>query len=142
MSPVIVHIARIILGAVFLTTGLNGFFNFMPFPQMPAEAGAFMGAMGETGYFFPLLKTVELVCGILFLSNRLVPLAAILISPVIVQIFAFHVFLAPLPAMLALSTMLGVCNLIIGLGYSQHFSSVLDPRAKPDRAYGTTAPVH
>lgn len=142
MNPVIVHTARIILGVVFVTTGLNGFLNFLPFPQMPAEAGAFMGAMGETGYFFPLLKAVELFCGILFLSNRLVPLAAVMISPVIVQIFAFHVFLAPMPPMIALASVLGVCNLIIGAGYSRHFAGVLDAHAKPDRAYGTTAHAH
>ena len=39
----ITTITRIFLGLVFTVFGLNGFFNFIPPPEMPAEAGAFVG---------------------------------------------------------------------------------------------------
>ncbi len=88
-------IARIALGLVFTVFGANGFLQFLPQPPMPADAGAFLGALLATGYMFPLLKTFELGAGLLLLSNRHVPLALLLLAPIIVNISAFHVFLAP-----------------------------------------------
>jgi putative oxidoreductase len=41
------------------------------------------------------VKIIELICGIAFMSGRFVPLAAVLIFPIIVNIFFVHVFLAP-----------------------------------------------
>ena len=87
--------ARILLGSVFLIFGLNGFLHFLPMPPLPAEAGSFMGALAATGYFFPLLKGTEVVAGLLLLSGRLVPVALIALAPILVNIFAFHLFLAP-----------------------------------------------
>ena len=49
----------------------------------------------ETGYMFPMVMGTQLLVGVLLLLNRCVPLALALIAPVIVNIVAFHVFLAP-----------------------------------------------
>ncbi len=88
--------ARILLGLIFTLTGLNGFFNFMPaMAGMPEGAMNFMGALAATGYFFPLLKTFELVSGILLLFGRYVPLALLFLAPITLNILAFHLFLAP-----------------------------------------------
>jgi hypothetical protein len=43
----------------------------------------------------PLLWGTEIIAGILLLAGVLVPLALVLLAPVIVNIAAFHVFLAP-----------------------------------------------
>jgi uncharacterized membrane protein YphA (DoxX/SURF4 family) len=90
-------IARILLGLSFLVFGANGFLNFIPPPKapMPEGAMAFIGAMMKTGYLFSLLKGTEVTVGVLLLLNRFVPLALALIAPVIVNIVAFHAFLAP-----------------------------------------------
>jgi hypothetical protein len=89
--------ARIILGLIFFVFGLNGFLNFIPPPShaIPDGAMAFGMAMMKTGYIFPLIKGTEVFAGALLLSNRFVPLALAVIAPVIVNIVAFHVFLAP-----------------------------------------------
>lgn len=87
--------ARILLGLGFTIFGLNGFLQFMPMPPLPPEAGQFMGALAMTGYFFPVLKLVEVVAGVMLLANRYVPLALILLAPILVQINLFHLFLAP-----------------------------------------------
>jgi hypothetical protein len=55
----------------------------------------FLGALAATGYMFPLLKGTEVAAGLLLLSGRFVPLALALLAPVIVNIVAFHAFLAP-----------------------------------------------
>src|SRR5580658_10205309 len=67
--------ARLLLGLVFFVLGLNGFLQFLPTPPAPERATAFVGALIATGYMFPLIKSVEVICGALLLSNRLVPLA-------------------------------------------------------------------
>jgi len=87
-------VARVLLGAVFLVFGLNGFLHFLPQPPAPAPAMAFGGALAATGYFFPLLKATEIVAGVLLLVG-FVPIALTLLAPIVVNIVAFHVFLAP-----------------------------------------------
>src|SRR6476646_8352122 len=87
--------ARYVQGAAFLLFGLNGFFHFLPQPPAPAAATSFAGALFATGYMFPLIKGTEVLTAVLLLSNRYVPLALALIAPVIVNILAFHAFLAP-----------------------------------------------
>ena len=87
--------ARLLLGAIFFVFGLNGFFGFLPQPEVTPEGGAFLGALAATGYLFPLLKGIEVLSGALLLSNRLVPLALVLLAPIVVNIVAFHAFLSP-----------------------------------------------
>ena len=90
-------IARILLGLVFFVFGLDGFFHFIPQPTEPPSEPALSFAMGllKSGYMFPLIKGTEVVVGALLLSNRFVALALVVIAPVIINIFAFHAFLAP-----------------------------------------------
>lgn len=88
-------IVRILLGLVFTIFGLNGFFHFLPNPAMPAAAGQFFGALFATGYMIPLLFATQLVGGILLLIGFFVPLAIVILAPVVVNIFFFHLFLAP-----------------------------------------------
>jgi len=88
-------VARVLLGAVFFVFGLNGFFHFLPQPPAPPRAMAFAGALAATGYFFPLLKATEVLAGALLLAGALVPFALTLLAPIIVNIVAFHAFLAP-----------------------------------------------
>ncbi|WP_437775055.1 DoxX family protein [Sorangium sp. So ce1097] len=87
--------ARTILGLMFFVFGLNGFLNFLPQPPIPEAAASFAGALAASGYLFPLLRGTEVVAGSLLLANRYVPLALALLAPVVVNIVAFHTFLAP-----------------------------------------------
>lgn len=86
--------ARLLLGALFVVFGTNYFFPFMPMPENPPEAQAFLGALFQAGYMFPLIKVTEIVGGALLLLG-FVPIGLILLSPVVVNIVAFHLFLAP-----------------------------------------------
>lgn len=87
--------ARILLGLIFTVFGLNGFLNFLPQPPLAEPALSFFKGLMAVGYFLPLLKATEVVTGILLLSNRFVPLALVILAPVVVQIVAFHIFVAP-----------------------------------------------
>ena len=130
----ITTVARIFLGLVFTVFGLNGFFNFIPPPEMPAEAGAFIGAMMATGYLFPLLKAVEVVCGVMLLANRYVPLALTLLVPVITNILFFHLFLAAAPAAIAVPILCVAAEIFLIMKYWKYFESVFTMNAVPSDA--------
>lgn len=84
------HVARILLGALFTFGGLNGFFGWAtpPADQQPAFAVALM----KTGYMMQLIAGTQLLVGLLFLSNRFVALAVVMLTPLVVNIVAFHLF--------------------------------------------------
>jgi uncharacterized membrane protein YphA (DoxX/SURF4 family) len=108
-------IARLLLGLGFFMSGLGGLLNLMPPPELPDAGGAFMSALVETGYLMPLVKGVELVAGVMLLTGRFVPLALLILAPVLVNIVAFHLFLAPagLPPGIVLGSLalfLAACN--------------------------------
>lgn len=88
-------IPRILLGLIFFVFGLNGLHPFMPQPQMSPVAGQFFGGMAATRYMIPLIFLTQVTGGILLLAGILVPLALLLLAPVILNIFLFHAFVAP-----------------------------------------------
>ena len=87
-------IARVLLGLVSVVFGLNAFLHFIPQPPPEGQAGAFLGAMFVSGYFY-VVAVLQVVGGLLLLSGRFIPLALLLLGPVIVNIMLFHIFLAP-----------------------------------------------
>ena len=88
-------IARIILGLIFTVFSINFFVPFLPMPDPAPEAGAFLGALMASGYMFYFIKIVELVGGIMLLIGICIPLALVLLAPIVVNIFLFHIFLDP-----------------------------------------------
>lgn len=87
-------IARLLLGLTFVVFGLNGFSQFLSQPAMPQAAVTFFGGLAATGYMLPLLFATQVVGGVLLLLG-MVPLGVVTLAPLIVNIVAFHVFLAP-----------------------------------------------
>ena len=95
-TPILPIIARILMGLAFTAFGVMGLFNLMPQPKdLPKAVMEFMGAMNNTHYFFPLLFGTQLLVGVLLLLNLFVPLALVLIMPVLVNIILYHIFLQP-----------------------------------------------
>lgn len=87
--------ARLALGLMFAVFGVNGFLHFLPAPPPTGAAGAFAGALAATGYMFPLIKGTEVVAALLLVSGRMPALGLLLLAPIVVNIIAFHAFLAP-----------------------------------------------
>jgi uncharacterized membrane protein YphA (DoxX/SURF4 family) len=127
--------ARILLGLVFTVFGLNGFLHFIPQPPPPAPALSFlMGIMGS-GYFFPFLKGTEVIMGLLLLSNRFVPLALTILAPIVLNIVAFHAFLAPegLPVAIVVLAL----EAYLAWSYRGVFAAVLHARNEPTTGAST-----
>jgi putative oxidoreductase len=65
----------------------------MPLPPMPEPAESFMGALMETGYLMVLVAAVEVISGIFLMINRYSALMLVLVFPVLLNAFLFHLFL-------------------------------------------------
>lgn len=89
-------IARILLGLVIFLSGLAGLLNLVPPPpDLPEKLVTFMTGLMASTYFFPLLKLTETVCGLMLLTGFFVPLALVVLAPVVLNIFLVHAFLQP-----------------------------------------------
>ncbi len=89
-------VVRVLLGLIFLASGLAGLLNLAPPPaDMPENMKTFMAGMMATKYFFPLLKITEVVCGAMLISGFFVPLALVVLAPIVVNIFFTHLFMEP-----------------------------------------------
>jgi len=121
-----VLIARLLLGLISVVFGLNGFLNFLSMGPMPTGlAGQFIGALVLSHYYW-VVAALQIIGGVLLLVNRFVPLALVLLGPVIVNIICYHVFLNPTGAVpAALATVLW---LIVFYGNRQHFSGIFVQR--------------
>ncbi len=86
-------IVSVLLGALFLFGGFFYFFGELP-PPPPADtpAGMFMGAFGPTGYM-KFIKVLEILGGLLIIIPRTRVIGLIILTPIIVNIVAFHAFI-------------------------------------------------
>ncbi|MCB0350732.1 MAG: DoxX family membrane protein [Bdellovibrionales bacterium] len=107
-------VARIILGLIFFVFGLNGFFHFIPMPaEVPEKIMTFMGGLMSSGFFIPLLKGTEVVCGALLIVGAFVPLALVVLAPIILNIFLTHAFLDPNAFAITLATVIGLLEIYL-----------------------------
>ena len=118
--------ARILLGLVFLVFGLNAFLHFIHMPPPQGRAAQLMAGFAAVGYFFPLLFGTQVVAGALLLVRRFVPLALLLLAPIVVNIVAFHLFCEPSGLPLALAVL--ALEIFLAWSYRGAFQSVLHAR--------------
>jgi len=105
-------IARILLGLIFFIFGIAGLFNLISPPDnTPQEMITFMNGMTATTYFFPLLKCTEIICGALLLFGAFVPLALIVLAPIVLNIFLIHLFVDP--SALPMAIFIGVLEIYL-----------------------------
>jgi putative oxidoreductase len=119
-------IARLLLGLIFVVFGLNGFLNFIPIGPMPSGlAGQFLAALAQSHYFH-FVAAIQIIGGVLLLVNRFVPLALVILGPVIVNILSYHVFLNPIG--IALALFVAILWLIVFYYHRQYFSGIFTQR--------------
>ena len=86
-------IVRTLMGLLFLFASRTYLFGFFPQPELTGPMKTFNEGLAASGYFFMLLKITELVCAIALLVGRFVPLALVILAPIVVNIFFVHLFL-------------------------------------------------
>ena len=87
-------IARYLLGVMFTVFGLNGFLHFLKQPPPTGVAAQFGGALYAAHYWEPVFA-LQLLGGLILLSNRYVPIGLVLLGPVIANILLYHVLMDP-----------------------------------------------
>ena len=86
-------IARLLLGLMFTVFGANSIHFFMGTPPtIPGLPGEFNHAMMESHYT-AAVGVFMVISGLLFLVNRFVPLALVILGPILVNILLFHALL-------------------------------------------------
>ena len=123
---IVALIARLLLGLIFVVFGLNGFLNFLNMGPMPTGlAGQFIGALFASHYLW-VIAALQIIGGALLLVNRFVPLALVLLGPVIVNIICYHVFLNPSGALLAV--VVTILWFVVFYDKRQYFSGIFVQR--------------
>ena len=130
-------IVRTLMGLLFLFASATYFlmvFGVVPMPAMPdGPIKVFNEGLAASGYFFTLLKVTELVCAILLLTGRFVPLALVILSPIIINIFMTHLFLDRNPASMATAVFLIAANIFLAWYHADAFRPLLQSKYEPLR---------
>ncbi len=114
-----------LFGFFWLTFGLNNFMHFFPIPA-PSQAGAnFMQALESTGYVLPLVYAAQVISGLMLLARRFVPLALLLLAPVIANILLYDIFLNP--SGLVTGGVIGALYAAVLFDHRQKFIPLLKP---------------
>lgn len=120
--------ARILLGLIYFVFGLNFFLNFIPNDAQHGQvAGNFLGGLFGTGYFFPFMKTVEVILGAFLLIRLFVPLSLVVLAPITINIFLFHAFLEP--ATVGMSAVMLVLNFTLLWAYRDYFKPLFQAKS-------------
>ena len=124
MKKKILFGVSLLFGLMFINSGLNKFFNYIPMPKdMPENMIKLMGAIKEIGWLLPLVGFAEIVGGILFITNKFRALGAIIIFPVLVGIILTHIFFAPSGLPIAL-VLLGIELWVIIENYDKYLPMI------------------
>ena len=92
---IVVIIARVLLGAMFVFAGLNGFFLWAKPAQMPTGLpGQFMDVYFKSHWVW-LVAGCQLLAGALLLIGRYVTLGLVILGPVLVNILTYHITMDP-----------------------------------------------
>jgi hypothetical protein len=127
-------IARILLGLMFTIFGLNGFLHFIKAPLPTGLAGQFVTVLFVSKYYV-LIFFVQLLAGVLFLVNRYVPLAIVLIGPVIVNILAFHITMDP--GHMPMALVVTILWVIVAVDKRRHLAGIFDQRSDRRPVYAS-----
>jgi putative oxidoreductase len=121
-------IAKALMAFIYLLYGLNYFFHFFHAALPPGKAGDFEGGLMRSGYFFEYMKGMQIAAGLLLFGNRYVPFILMIMFPVSINIFLFHVFL--LARGIVVATILISVNTFLLYAYRKYYIGLLTPVAK------------
>jgi len=127
----LVLVVRVLFGLLFVVFGANYWGQWLEQPPLEDEgAQRFMTGLAQGNiHFFEILKSTEVVAGLLILSGVAVPLGLTVLAPIVVMIFAFHAFGETSGMLMAIG--LVVAQLFLAWSYRGAFRGVLTPFAKP-----------
>jgi len=88
-------IIRSLIGLLLLFASISYFLHLFPEPPLTGNMKIFNDGLKASGYLMPLVKIIELICGLSFVTGKFNKFTFILLMPVSVNIICTHLFLAP-----------------------------------------------
>jgi putative oxidoreductase len=128
---IVMVIVRTLMGLLFIFGSVVYFFNLIQPPPMEGAIKTFNEGLAASGYFFTLLKLTELICGLLLVTGYFVPLALVVLSPIIINILMVHLFLDR--SGLPVAIFLVLANSFIAYFYRDAFKHLLTAKYEPMR---------
>ncbi|WP_338453005.1 hypothetical protein R4Z09_14715 [Niallia oryzisoli] len=123
----LIRIAEILLGVIFLGAGLNGYVVLFGFEAFAPTSPAAIEFLGD-GYLLAIEKGVEIITGILLIIRRFVPLALVVLASIIVNILAFHIFVDS--ELLLLAILVVLLEALLAWYYRESYKGILESRPK------------
>ena len=118
-------IVRVLLGLIFVFFGSNGFLHFLPMPPLPqGVAGEYLHSFFASGYVY-VISGFQVFGGLLLLIGRFVPLGLTILCAIIVNIWAFHLLMAPEPAGLVPAIVVTILELFLIWRFHDAFAGIL-----------------
>lgn len=121
-----VIIVRILMGLLFIFGSVAFFLKLGGEPQLEGNMKTYFEGLVASGYFLTLLKFTELVCGFALIAGRFVPLALVILSPIIINILLVHLFLEPKGLFVAIFLILA--NSFLAYAYWDKFKPLLEAK--------------
>jgi len=124
----LVTVPRVVLGLIFLAGAIDGFSfiltgSHLIHPPTSDRGLQFEAALKATGFFWPLMKVVEIIGAICLLSNRAPAFGLAILSPIMTVVVLFHLSLNPQGIPLAF--LLVICGGLLLRAYATRYATVL-----------------
>lgn len=88
-------VARILLGFVFLASGLLAILHSPPPPPATVSDAITFSTILHDHHYMTFVALLMVIAGVLLLVGRFVPLALVILGPILVNILLFHLLLDP-----------------------------------------------
>jgi len=115
-------ILRILLGVFVIVFGLNKFLDFMPMPELSADAGAYFGAL-SSAKTITLVAVIEIVAGLALIFNKYGALLALILMSISINAVLFHLSLDP--GGIGGAAVLLILNIAVLYGYKSSYKDLL-----------------
>jgi putative oxidoreductase len=115
-------IVRTLMGLFLLFASVSYFFELVKPPAVMPEATITYNKGLAIAHLLPIVKGIELICGLLLLIGRFATLATLVIFPITVNILLFHAFADP--ANIGGGILLLVLNLFMAYYYRRNYASL------------------
>ncbi|MGB1038871.1 MAG: DoxX family protein [Bacteroidia bacterium] len=122
MNQKVTMVIRILVGLMMVVFGLNKFLNFMPMEPPTGDMGALMTGLGGT--FLSLIGILEIICGVLLLIGKYVPLSLTILIAILFNAAIFHLLYDPANSIGAI-VFLALCLVLVFGSYKERFKSML-----------------
>lgn len=90
-----VLVLRSIFGLMLVAFGVNHVYPFMGTMAFDGALGVVIAGFTASQYIMPVTGVIMLLAGLAFLTNRFVPLGALLMAPLSVNFLLIHLILMP-----------------------------------------------